>query len=76
MRLCKCGGQVREHQLTNNRYAWTCGACGRYEIFGEQVDEIICNARTTEPRATDPSGTDRDNGLDCQASEEHTVPPA
>jgi hypothetical protein len=33
MRICKCGGVVSQHQLTNNREAWTCKSCGRYEIF-------------------------------------------
>ena len=32
MRQCKCGGQIRQHQLTNNREAWTCNDCGRYEV--------------------------------------------
>jgi butyrate kinase len=32
MRICKCGGVVGQHQLTNNREAWTCRSCGRYEI--------------------------------------------
>lgn len=31
MRICKCGGIVGQHQLTNNREAWTCRSCGRYE---------------------------------------------
>ena len=31
MRQCKCGGLIREHQLTGNRVAWTCNECGRYE---------------------------------------------
>ena len=38
MRICKCSGIVRQHQLTNNREAWTCNACKRYEIF-ELEDE-------------------------------------
>ena len=32
MRICKCGGVVRQHQLVNNREAWTCSSCGRYEV--------------------------------------------
>ena len=32
MRVCKCGGIVGQHHLTNNREAWTCRSCGRYEI--------------------------------------------
>ena len=37
MRICKCGGIVRQHNLTNNREAWTCNACKRYEIV--ELDE-------------------------------------
>jgi len=33
MRQCKCGGKVREHVLKENRVAWTCGDCGRYEVI-------------------------------------------
>lgn len=33
MRACKCGGVIRQHQLTRNREAWTCNACGRYEAI-------------------------------------------
>jgi hypothetical protein len=29
-RACQCGGIVRQHQLTGEREAWTCNACGRY----------------------------------------------
>ena len=40
MRQCKCGGQIRQHQLTGNREAWTCNACGRYEAMqGEEEDD-------------------------------------
>lgn len=33
MHVCKCGGVIRQHELTNNREAWTCGSCGRYEAI-------------------------------------------
>jgi hypothetical protein len=33
MRLCKCGGEVREHDLIGDRVAWTCNSCKRYEII-------------------------------------------
>jgi len=36
-------------------------------------DKIICNARTTEPRGTNPTRVDRDNGLDSQASKKYPV---
>jgi phage regulator Rha-like protein len=37
-RQCQCGGIIREHQLTGDRYAWTCGGCGRYQIFHGKQD--------------------------------------
>ena len=36
MRQCKCGGIIRQHQLTGDREAWTCNACGRYEAVQRQ----------------------------------------
>ena len=39
MRQCKCGGVIRQHQLVNNREAWTCNACGRYEVVELEDDE-------------------------------------
>ena len=39
MRQCKCGGVIRQHQLTNKREAWTCNACGRYEVVELEEDE-------------------------------------
>ena len=36
MRQCKCGGVIRQHELTGNREAWTCNECGRYEIIKEE----------------------------------------
>ena len=39
MRQCKCGGVIRQHQLVNNREAWTCNACGRYEIVELEDDD-------------------------------------
>lgn len=29
-RACQCGGIIRQHQLTGEREARTCNACGRY----------------------------------------------
>lgn len=42
-RLCECGGVIREHQLTpefvgQTREAWTCNACGRYQVV-ERTDK-------------------------------------
>lgn len=36
-RQCQCGGVIRSHPLTENREAWSCKACGRYEAV--QRDE-------------------------------------
>ena len=33
MRLCQCGGQVQQGQLTKGRESWSCKVCGRYEIL-------------------------------------------
>ena len=40
MRLCQCGGQVKQGQLTEGRESWSCKVCGRYEIFqhGENMN--------------------------------------
>lgn len=40
MRQCKCGGLIREHQLTKNRVAWTCNQCGRYEQINLQEKKM------------------------------------
>ena len=39
MRQCQCGGVVRQYQLTNNREAWTCDECGRYEVVEQPPKE-------------------------------------
>ena len=41
MRLCQCGGQVQQGQLTRGRESWSCKVCGRYQIFGG-TDETTC----------------------------------
>jgi len=41
MRICKCGGVVRQHQLVNNREAWTCSSCGRYEVVEVQLKDVF-----------------------------------
>jgi hypothetical protein len=59
MRQCKCGGIIRTHELRGWREAWTCGACGRYEVIGrdpnrqannESIDltEVLLYARGNE----------------------------
>jgi hypothetical protein len=30
-RNCQCGGVLRQHELTDNREAWACASCGRYQ---------------------------------------------
>jgi hypothetical protein len=70
MRQCKCGGLVREHQLTQGRQAWTCGACGRYEVVGEKNDPRDgdedfgqTEGGNALPSDNHQSGTDDDRGL-------------
>ncbi len=41
MRQCACGGIIRQHELVNNREAWTCGSCGRYEAIERRP--IVCS---------------------------------
>lgn len=56
-RQCKCGGIIRQHELTRNRAAWTCGGCGRYEIMdrsesgahGQLLDEKDCSPIQISP---------------------------
>lgn len=33
MKICQCGGDITQHNLTRNREAWHCKNCKRYEIF-------------------------------------------
>jgi hypothetical protein len=47
MRICKCGGVVRQHQLINNREAWTCSGCGRYEVVEVKL-EVKVNQKENE----------------------------
>ena len=39
MRICKCGGKITQHELTGNREAWHCRACGRYEAISRLVNQ-------------------------------------
>lgn len=51
MRVCSCGGLVRQHGLTKNREAWICNACGRYEVlemYGQ--NDSACDIESTEDR--------------------------
>jgi len=40
MRVCKCGGHIRQHELTKNREAWTCNECGRYEVISRDAKNL------------------------------------
>lgn len=53
-RACQCGGIIRQHQLTGEREARTCGTCGRYGAIrradepessaqGQLLDEKDCS---------------------------------
>jgi hypothetical protein len=48
-RQCPCGGTIRQHQLTNNREAWTCNDCKRYEIinYGTKGNEMTAHDTET-----------------------------
>jgi hypothetical protein len=37
-RQCQCGGVIRSHPLTENREAWSCKACGRYEAVQRDAE--------------------------------------
>lgn len=39
-RQCACGGVIRKHSLAESREAWTCHACGRYEVV-ERVKALL-----------------------------------
>lgn len=39
-RACQCGGIIRQHQLTGEREAWTCNACGRYGAIPRECPEL------------------------------------
>ena len=41
MRVCKCGGSIRQHPLTRSREAWTCNSCGRYEVIDRGTPSAI-----------------------------------
>jgi hypothetical protein len=32
MRQCKCGGIIKQNELTLQRESWHCESCGKYEI--------------------------------------------
>lgn len=51
MRICQCGGHIRTHPLTAGRDAWTCGACGRYEVVGPRS---AAPSRTNQPAPPSP----------------------
>jgi hypothetical protein len=55
MRQCKCGGQVRQSELTSGRVAWTCTSCKRYEIkskdFVDTARSEVMNRPKSEPPA-------------------------
>ena len=33
VRICTCGARIKEHELTDNRVAWSCQGCKRYEVI-------------------------------------------
>lgn len=53
MRICSCGGIVKEHSLIEKRLALTCLACGRYEV----IDDIGLDLSATKEEITDAGFT-------------------
>ena len=51
MRLCKCGGEVREHELKGDKVAWTCNSCKRYEIIQREPLDVCDTLRTVKADA-------------------------
>lgn len=49
MRICQCGGDITQHNLTKNREAWHCKSCDRYEIF-----YLVCKTDTINPSSVAP----------------------
>jgi len=62
MRLCQCGGNVLQGQLTRGRESWSCKACGRYEIFGETNEATCLHSR-------DGGSGQTDQGIQPQTSD-------
>lgn len=50
-RNCQCGGVLRQHELTDNREAWSCPSCGRYQPMRRGQEE--------EPAPTPPPVDER-----------------
>jgi len=40
MRQCKCGGIIKQNELTMQRESWHCESCGKYEIHS-QNDQFV-----------------------------------
>jgi hypothetical protein len=59
-RQCHCGGLIRQHELTGNREAWTCGACKRYGVIerGQQTKERTMSDGTITVRDRPDGGLD------------------
>jgi hypothetical protein len=43
-RQCTCGGIIRQHELTGEREAWTCNACGKYSAIQRTKGQAMTNA--------------------------------
>jgi hypothetical protein len=40
-RQCTCGGIIRQHELTGEREAWTCNACGKYSAIQRRKEKAM-----------------------------------
>jgi hypothetical protein len=61
-RQCTCGGIIRQHQLTGEREAWTCNACGKYSAI--RRGPVL---RYTRPTESSFVGTAADEWADAGA---------
>lgn len=54
-RACQCGGIIRQHQLTGEREAWTCNACGRYGAVRRDAEpESRCQSHQLDKKDCSP----------------------
>jgi hypothetical protein len=45
-RQCTCGGIIRQHELTGEREAWTCNACGKYSAIQRTKGQAMTEKHT------------------------------
>ena len=68
MRQCKCGGQVRQSELTDDRVTWTCTSCKTYEIF--QAEFFYGGNRQGFEPINSSSSKSCHTSMECQVGKE------